>query len=343
MAVRARTKIRYALDGANRLVIQDPSGSLGPLRSIRTVEGSLDTDRFNRLLYRTETASGLDGRSGPQAVRLDGAWTLGPDHRLAVVLRESERSSRQTLYLNGAIIDAQAHALIVALRRSEGEDLRASQRLSLSGRWAADAKNRLTFFVEKADGAEDRLTLQGGWDVGPRHEILYRYRERAAQGRLGAERVVVFQGAWEMTKADRLVYRLEGSADSAFEFKAALQSPSLLARDGRIVYQVGLDLAGGRLRRQRVSLFGAWKLNRDLSVSFEIPYADGRVQSMRFEGTAALNARDRLTVALHDRRRKQLGLAVTFTRELVPDASLFLRLRRDAEERSVIGGAQVRF
>jgi len=34
---------------------------------------------------------------------------------------------------------------------------------------------------------------------------------------------------------------------------------------------------------------------------------------------------------------------VTFTRKLVPDASLFLRLQQDAEERSAIGGIQVRF
>ena len=342
-SIRTRTKITYALDGANRLVIQEPVGSLGQLRLIRTVEGTLTTDRSNRLIYRTDAASEIDGRPGPQAIHLDGTWTLTPDRRLAVVLRESERSARRTLYIHGAIIEAQANTLVVALRRSENEDLHASQRLTLSGRWAADAKNRLTFLVEKADGVEDRLTLQGGWDVGPGHELLYRYRQRTTQGRLGDERTVIFQGAWEMTQADRLVYRLEGSADSAFEFKVALQSPSLLARDGRIVYQVGMGLAGGRLQRRRVSLFGAWKLHRDLSVSFEIPYADGRVSAMRFEGTAALSARDRIAVTLYDSRRRRLGLAVTFTRELVPDASLFLRLRHDAEETAAIGGVQVRF
>ena len=141
----------------------------------------------------------------------------------------------------------------------------------------------------------------------------------------------------------RLAYRLAGSADSTFEFRATLQSPALQAREGRIAYQVGIGLAGGREQQQRVTLFGAWKLNRDLSVSFEVPYADGRVQAIRFAGEYALSSRDRIAVALHNSRREELGLTVTFTKDLVPNASLFLRLKKDAQESSIIGGVQVKF
>jgi hypothetical protein len=78
-------------------------------------------------------------------------------------------------------------------------------------------------------------------------------------------------------------------------------------------------------------------------VTFEVPYADGRVQGIRFEGSFAPSRRDRVAVALAAGRRSRLGLTVTFTRQLLPDAGLFLRLKRDAEERAAIGGIQVRF
>jgi hypothetical protein len=334
--------VRYAFDDGHRLIVHERARPHGPPRLVRILDGTVTTDRHNRLLYRVDSSSGIAGTPGPQTVQLDGAWALTPAHELALTLRESDQRERHTVYLKGALVQAEANALVFALRRSAGQDLRAARRLTLSGRWQADARNRLTFLVGKADGSEDRLTLQGGWEVGKRHELLYRYRQRSA-GRVREEHTLGFEGRWDITRADRLVYRLTGSDDSAFEFRASLQSPSLNARDGRLIYQVGIGVAGGRTETRNVNLFGTWKLNRDLSVSFEVPYAHGRVQAIRFEGQARVGPRDRIAVALLNSERQPLGLSVTFTRELVPDAGLFLRLRKEAEERSLVGGVHVRF
>ena len=65
--------------------------------------------------------------------------------------------------------------------------------------------------------------------------------------------------------------------------------------------------------------------------------------TIRFEGAYALSPRDRLTVALQNSQREPLGLTVTFTKDVVRDTSLFLRLRKDAKEQSIVGGVQVRF
>ena len=303
----------------------------------------MTTDAQNRLIYQVESSSDFGERPGPQAIALDGTWELTRNHELALTLHGAERSEQQTLYLKGAIVNAEAHALVFALRRRENDDLTTSQHVTLFGRWQADDHNRLNFLVEKSDASEDRLTLQGGWEVDPHHELLYRYRQNVEGDRRTTERTLVFEGAWDITKADRLVYRLEGSADSAFEFRASLQSPSLLASEGRMVYQIGVGAARSALQRQRVTLFGTWKLNRDLSISFEIPYANGRVQAIRFEGTFALGPRDRLAVALRNSQREGLGVTVTFTKELMPDAELFLRLQKDAQEASAIGGVRVWF
>ena len=344
---RARTAatLRYGFDDLNRLVVSARDRATGRWRPVRILDGRVTVGPGNQLLYQVErTVRAEAGREAiPEAVLLDGTWRLTPAHQLALTLHETGRQERTTLYLKGAIVQAEANALTLALHRTEGGDLAAAQRLALLGRWSADPRNRLSFLVEKADGSEDRLVLQGGWQVGPHHEMLYRYRQVQPGGSGTDEHILSFEGAWEVTRADRLVYRLSGSSNSAFEFRAALQSPALQAGEGRIVYQVGIGLSAGKTQQQRVALFGTWKLNRDLSVSFEIPYADGRVQAIRFEGAASLTARDRIAVALSPSRRDPLGLTVIFTRQLVPDANLFLRLQKSAEEQSVIGGVQVRF
>ena len=300
-----------------------------PTRSRTSVRYGVDEQ--NRLLIRT------DDPLRPERV-VDGAWTLTGRRELAFVFHEGPALRRKTLYVKGTLAQADAHALVFALRRGEGGST-ITQRLSLSGRWQADRRNRLTFLVEKADGAADRLTLQGGWEVSPRHELVYRY----ARPDRGGISTLVFDGSWDITRSYRIVYRLSGASDSAFEFRASLQSPSLTARDGRIVYQVGLGLAKSRTQQRRVTLFGTWKLRRDLSVSFDVPYARGRVDAIRFEAAYAPGDRNQLSVQLLNSRRQPLGLTVTFTRRIAPDAGLWLRLRREAGERSVLGGVRVRF
>jgi len=335
--------IRYAFDELNRLVVGERRPTAERVRPSRLVEGTVTTDAGNRLLYLVESPAGADGRLGPHRYHLDGTWALTRGHELSLTLHEGADASRQTLYLKGTLAEARARALTFALWRQGPDGRRTAQRLSLTGRWQADRTNRLTFLVEKADGSEDRLTFDGAWSVGARHELLYRYRLRTGPRLAGPPHTLRFSGVWDIRRADRLVYQVEGSPDSAFEFRASLQRPSLNAREGRLVYQVGIGLSRGRTQTQRVALFGTWKLNRDFSISFEVPYAGGRVHAIRFEGTYALTSRNRIAVALQGRREEPLGLTVTFTRDLAPDAGLFLRLHRDDRERSAIGGVQVRF
>ena len=323
----------------NRLLIAEPGQAL---RQARVLEGRLTTDTKNRLVYRAESTNGVDGRPGPESFVLDGDWRLTADHELALSLRQGARQGRQTLSLKGTLQAPQARMLVFALRSDEHAQGALDHRLSLSGRWGADAKNRLVFFLERADGSETPLTLQGGWEVDERQRVLYRYRQRAS-GRRSDERQLAFEGAWDVTAADRLTYRLAGSDNASFEFRARLSSPSLIAREGRIVYDVGIGLTQGRRQVRRVELFGSWKLYRDLSVSFEMPMAGGRVQSLRFQGTAALGPRDQVAVALSTRRRERLGLTVLFARKLLPNAELFLRLKQAPDERAVLGGVRVRF
>ena len=328
----ARARVRYEIDDRNRLVITRDTSHGQPVRSIEIVDGALDIDRNNRLHYR-----GLS-----RSWQFEGEWALTPAHELALTLRATEQSPRHTIYLKGAVADARGNALIFALAGADGADA-GSDRLTLTGRWAADADNRLTFAVQKSDSAEDRLTFQAGWEVGAEHELIYRYRRRDTGRRRSDEHVISFEGAWEMPSANRLVYRLSGSSTSAFEFSARLQSRSLLAREGRMVYQVGVTLARGVRRTQRVTLFGVWKLSRDLVVSFEVPYSEGRVRAIKFSGEVALSRRDRIMVELSASDGRRLGVQVAFTRDVSPNVRLFLQARKEPGQALVLGGVRGTF
>jgi len=337
MVTRAPSeRFRYTVDGSNRLVLLPADGALRPRR---VLDGRFAVKPGNRLVYHVD-AQQVRNESVPHAIALDGSWALTREHELALTLHESARP-RQTLFLKGALTAADAHGLAFTLDQAQGADGRASQRLSFSGRWQADRRNRLTFLAARADGSDDRLTLQGGWEVGRRHELLYRYRRSSTSQRSIQEHALTFDGSWDVTRANRLAYRLAGSRE-LLEFAASLRSPSLIAREGRLVYDVGIGVSRGQ-RRQRVSLTGAWKIGKDLSASFEVPYAGGRIEAIRFEGSYAMTSRDRVAVALRDSRRQPLGLTVIFTRDLLPDAKLFLRLQQDGKETAVLGGVQVRF
>ncbi len=345
MSSRARSKvdIRYRFDDANRLMVSRPGGVGDSLRPVRIIEGRVTTDRRNRLVYRLDFPPTTNGPAGPRRYNLDGTWGLTRNHELRLALHTAERRRRQTVYLKGSLIEAKAHALTFALWRYERDGRRTTQRVSLTGRWQADRHNRLTFLVEKADGSADRLTFQSGWTVGRHHELLYRYRQRTDGRGRPSTQTLRFAGVWDINRANRLIYRVDGSSDSAFEFRASLQTPSLNAREGRLVYQIGIGLSGGRTQTERVVLFGKWKLHRDLSVSFEITYAHGRREAIRFTGTFAITEQDEMTVQLSDRRGRPIGVSVTFTRRLLDDARLFLKLRKAGEEAEAVAGGQVRF
>ncbi len=272
---------------------------------------------------------------------MDERWRLTPEHELQVGVREAGSRWRWR-HLNATLTSTSAHALTIALQQRGQDGRLTSQRVALSGRWQADRHNRLTFLVAKADGTVDRLTFAGAWESDGQ-ELRYQYARRDGTERIIGRHALAFAGAWELSRATRLIYRLEGATDSAFVFRAAVRTPSLNARDGRIVYDVGVELSQHRRVRRRVTLFGVWKLHRDLSVSFEASRPRGRRLSLRFQGTVALTTRDAVTIALWDQDRRALGLSVTFERRWTKDAEWFLRLQRAGKEAEAMAGIRVRF
>ena len=298
--------VRYEFDPLNRLVALDPRNALQPRR---VIEGRASLDSRNRLVYRARLSPTPAGRPG------------------------------QDVLLRAALETATGSSLTAVVEQAEGARA-SSQRVTLAGRWQADASNRLTFQLEKAGGRTDELVLDGAWDLDPRREIRYQLR-RPDSSRRSAVHALRLAGAWDLTPESQLVYRLDGDTRSALAFQASLQSRALRARDGTLAYQVGIRLSDGRTIQRHIALFGTWKLNRDLSVSFELP--GGRRQAATFEGTCTFRDRNKLTVALSTRRGEPTDVSVTFSRKWMKDAEWFVRAQRRERESELIGGVRVKF
>ncbi len=276
---------------------------------------------------------------------VEGNWQITPNHEIQY------RRKRRTLHspleeeiaLKGNLVAAEETGLTLqAWERREGEEL-ISRLLTLRGRWEADARNRLSFLVERQSDRTDRLTLAAGWEVGPSHELLYRTTRRHLKTKERDLHTLTFRGYWDVTEANRLTYVLDRDSDSAFRFRGTFQSRALQAKAGRIRFQIGVQ-AEGRRRVQTVTLFGKWKLSHDLSLEFEVPYGDGAVQGIGFGASFELGARGTITGRLLARRGQPLGVELLFTRPFLKgQGEAFARLRRNLDENVAEAGLRVRW
>lgn len=276
---------------------------------------------------------------------IEGNWQITPNHE--VQYRRHRRGLRSPLEeeiaLKGSLVAAEETGLVIqAWERRQGGEL-VSRLLTLRGRWEADAHNRLSFLVERQSDRADRLTLAGGWEVGPNHELLYRFTRRHLKTKERDLHTLTFRGTWDVTEANRLTYVLDRDSDSAFRFRGTFQSRSLQAKTGQIRFQIGVQL-DGRRRLQTVTLFGKWKLSRDLSLEFEVPYGGGAVQGIGFGASFELGERGTIRGNLLARRGEPLGVELLFTRSFLKgQGEAFARLRRYLEESAVEAGLRVRW
>lgn len=277
--------------------------------------------------------------------RVDGVWRLTPRHELQYRRRGPHQRPEETVMLTGALVGTDATGLTLQVTGQQlAQDL-VGHTVRLRGRWQADARHRLTFLIEREGGRADRLTLQGGWTLGPHHEIRYRYQRPVhPRGRdRAAVRTLTFAGAWELPAGRQLTYVLDAAADSAFRFRGTWQTPSILAKTGELRYQLGVEVAGRR-RLQTLTFFGTWKVSRTLGVTFELPLARGRIGAWRFGATFAPGPGGTLTAALTARHGQPLGVEVVFTRELWRgSAEAFVRLRRARDATAVEAGLRGRW
>jgi hypothetical protein len=224
---------------------------------------------------------------------------------------------------------------IQALSRTHRQRLRV---LRLKGTWRANSQNELCFDVALRKGPPQTYTFKGGWRLNKNQQIEYVCGE-------GPD-VLTFKGYWDIFSANRLVYILEGSSTSRFEFKVQLESPTLYPKEGQIRYRIGIGARKSRLTGsgQIIILYGEWKFSRNLGLVFNMDYGRDGLRSIEF-GADVTFQENTVAFLIRNRQGKSLGITLTFTHRLLKriDAEAFLRLKALREEQGIEAGLKIPF
>ena len=220
-------------------------------------------------------------------------------------------------------IAAESDSLVIETTQTESKTLRQRLRLlKLKGTWRANNQNELVFEASCRKGPPETYTFKGSWKINKNQQIVYNCGE-------GPD-VLTFKGHWDISSANRLVYLLEGSSTSRFVFKVQLESPTLYPKQGRIRYRIGIGSRKSRLTGpgQLLTLYGEWKFGRNLGLTFQMDYGQGRVKSVVF-GAEVTFTRSKVIFALKDEFGEPLGITLTITHKLFKaiDAEAFIRLK----------------
>ena len=276
---------------------------------------------------------------------IDGTWKLTPRHEVQYRRRRENLRSplEEEVVLRGNLIAAEGAGLVIsAWERRTGGEL-ASRFLTLKGRWEADSKNRFNFLAERQEGREDRLVFSGGWEVNDQNEILYRYERLDEKTKKRQIHTLVFRGSWQVDGGRLFTYILDRNSESAFRFRGTFQTASISARQGALRYQIGVEVEG-RQRIQTITLFGKWKLSRNLGLEFELASGSGGKRSLAFGATYSTDSGRFISAKLTTKQGKSLGMELILTQEFLKgQGEAFLRLKKSLEESAVEGGLRIRW
>jgi hypothetical protein len=165
---------------------------------------------------------------------------------------------------------------------------------------------------------------------------------------------LVFEGRWDVSEKNCLTYQIGVDSESTFRFRGTFETQSMLAKEGEIRYQVGVEFTTSFGETQRVtktiSLFGKWKLSDELELSFELECADGRRPAIsmgieldleRFQERCPLLP-DRVAVNLKSREGDPLGVEVVLTKDLFEgNVQTFVRFRDSMKEIAIEAGIKI--
>ncbi len=241
--------------------------------------------------------------------------------------------------LRKRFIAAESDSLVIETIQTESESSRQRLRvLKLKGTWRANDYNELSFEVSLRKGPPESFTFKGSWKLNNNQQIEYTSED-------GRDRLT-FKGYWQLPSANRLVYILEGSSTSRFEFKAQFESATLYPKKGQIRYRIGIGIRQSRLTApgQMLIFYGEWKFSRILGLIFQMDYGQGKVKAMEF-GAEVTFGRDNIKFALKNELGEPLGITLTMTHKFMEhlDAKAFIRLKSRQKEQAIEAGITIPF
>ena len=295
------------------------------------INGRIKIDKNNSFVYHVKQPQ---DSNIPQQIKLSGKWSLNKNHDLIFTLDKKHKMyAGDKLTIKGEIKDAKANKLVFSVAAKEGLSQYRGYILKLSGSWQADKYNRLTFNVKRNKGATDVLTFKGGWSINKQNQIIYTYEKAHLKTKKKETKTIILKGYWDITEKHRILYVLNKKIDSQFDFKVSLGKP--LKRG--LQYKIGI---GSVPVKEKITLFGEWKVNKRLGVLFEMPYEKGILQRIVFGASSKLGKSSIVEFKLRNKRGKDLGMDIKFSKKILKEqGEIFFRaITSKKEKQFLIGG-----
>jgi len=226
----------------------------------------------------------------------------------------------RTRKAEASLAAAEPDALVLSVTERENEKRTVTRMMRVAGKWRVGAGNVLEFVLDKNEARKGVVSFGADWRVNKANEI---------EVSLGPDRASL-KGVWDVADRNSLVYQIRRGSGEELHFRGAFQTRSIQAKKGEIRYQLGAESARKKTVRT-VTLFGKWILSRDLGLSFEIEYANGKRRAILFGGDCRMDVDNTIRVDLVARKNKPLAVELILTKE-VTDGSVFMRLSRSLDD-----------
>ncbi|MFH1198945.1 MAG: hypothetical protein V1650_02135 [Candidatus Omnitrophota bacterium] len=333
-------KFSYLINDDNQLLIKPTEA-----KDAVVAKGRLTVDKDNRLIYLLDERPQWRKSYGlPAKIIFKGKWRLNENHDLEMVLDGSSKQfEKDILTIKSSIISVDKNNLVFEVKSYDVEGFLHAQIIKLSGVWFADENNRLSLKVQKR--IPDTLTLEGNWQINANQQITYIYQKIELKTKEKIAQTLFFEGFWQFSSANQLAYILKAGSESRFEFRAQIESPNIYPEEGLIKYRLGLGVKRDSPKEEKVIfLYGDWKINRDLSLNFQIEHGNGLISQMQFAAQVSFGKHE-VIFALKDKRGEPLNISVTFTYSFLKatDTQAFLRLKAGAKEAGFDIGMRIPF
>ena len=329
-------KVRYETDPHNRLVIKKTGKKTKLPRFRRVLNGRFKVANDNTLTYHIKVPIPEDIRA-PHQVKLRGKWSLTKNHDLRLTLDKWRRQTfGDQLTLQGDIIDVSKNSLLFALTTRTKDGAQSIYALKLQGSWQADRNNRLTFRVKKGQDKYDILTFDGIWKIGKNYQIIYQYKKAQLRRKPKKIHTLIFKGRWDIKDKARISYAIDRNTNSVFNFKISLG----IFKDKYIKYELGIGLSHKpKPIKRTITLFGTWKIKRNIGLIFEVEYENKKVNTIVFGTKAKLTEKDTVSFKLRNKINRGIGAELELSHKILKgDGQAFLRLLKSKREYTILVG-----
>ncbi len=323
--------IKYSVDEKNILVINNNNKSF-------KVNGSFNIDKDNSLIYLVNESNAWKKEQNLSGkIIFKGIWQLDNNHNLILVLNDSSK-----LKLTGEIIALESNKIVFELISCDKKNQSSIETICLTGFWNADKFNRIYFCVTKRN--PDFLFLDAGWVLNNNQHIVYSYTKTELKRKTKESKKLTLSGFWQFNSQNQITYIISKAIGSFFEFKVQVESSSMYPKQGVVKYRIGVGVRESK-RDRILCLYGTWKIQKDLSLSFEMEYEKGKIRTYKFATQINFNQSNKVEISLLNSDNEKLGIYLIYTYEFLKEkqGELFIRLKKMQNDSRIEGGFKVKY